>query len=301
MDANAPRRARLGRPVVAAAVVALVAVVAIASSGAVPDGGVAQRRPSEGLIDTVVSLVLVLMVVASVATVVLLSFFRRYTADMRVRTRPSPRRTAVMVLLVVIAVALTLNAVARREDGLSGFLGRTPPEGSGGSATASPDRYEPEFAIWPVVGVVALALVALGAWWLSARGRRAAREPLRQAPAEALADVLSETLDDLRRERDPRRAVIGAYARMERSLAAAGLPRTAAEAPEEYLERVLAAAAVSKRAAGRLTALFERARFSEHAIDHATKDDAISALEQIQDELAADEAEGEARLAGALG
>ena len=43
--------------------------------------------------------------------------------------------------------------------------------------------------------------------------------------AEALADVLEETLDDLRAERDPRRAVIAAYARLERTLAAFGLPR----------------------------------------------------------------------------
>ena len=35
----------------------------------------------------------------------------------------------------------------------------------------------------------------------------------------ALADVLDETLDDLRAEADPRRAVIAAYARMERALA----------------------------------------------------------------------------------
>ena len=37
------------------------------------------------------------------------------------------------------------------------------------------------------------------------------------------ADVLDETLDDLRAETDPRRAVIAAYARMERALAAFGL------------------------------------------------------------------------------
>ena len=50
-----------------------------------------------------------------------------------------------------------------------------------------------------------------------------------------LADVLEETIDDLRAEADPRRAVIAAYARMERALAAAGLPRSPAEAPDEYL------------------------------------------------------------------
>ena len=48
---------------------------------------------------------------------------------------------------------------------------------------------------------------------------------LERAPVrEALAEVLSETLDDLRREPDPRKAVIGAYAKMERTLAARGFP-----------------------------------------------------------------------------
>ena len=151
-----------------------------------------------------------------------------------------------------------------------------------------------------MLGVTALSLVALGAWWLSARGRRASREPPGMSPEEALADVLAATLDDLRAEGDPRRAVIGAYARMERSLAAVGMPRTAAEAPDEYLARVLTDLPVSARAAGRLTRLFAWARFSPHDVRPEMKDEAIETLEQIQSELAAAEAERDARLAGAL-
>ena len=54
-----------------------------------------------------------------------------------------------------------------------------------------------------------------------------------------LADVLRETLDDLRAEPDPRVAVIAAYARLERTLAAFGMPRRDSDAPLEYLERIL--------------------------------------------------------------
>jgi hypothetical protein len=141
-----------------------------------------------------------------------------------------------------------------------------------------------------VLAVAALAGVAALAWWLGARGRRKAREPLLATPAEALADVLAETLDDLRAEGDPRRAVIAAYARMERALAAAGLPRDAAEAPEEYLQRILADVAVTARAATRLTSLFAWARFSGHDVRPEMKDEAIDTLEQVQAELAAAEA-----------
>ena len=61
------------------------------------------------------------------------------------------------------------------------------------------------------------------------------------------AAAVDESLDDLRAEPDPRRAVIAAYARLERVLAAHGLPRKPAEAPLEYLGRMLAELSVSDR------------------------------------------------------
>jgi hypothetical protein len=84
--------------------------------------------------------------------------------------------------------------------------------------------------------------------------------------------------------------VIGAYARMERALAAAGLPRDPAEAPEEYLQRILSDVAVTGRAATRLTSLVAWARFSGHDGRPEMKDEAIDTLEQVRDELAAAEA-----------
>ena len=84
---------------------------------------------------------------------------------------------------------------------------------------------------------------------------------------------------------------------MERALAAAGLPRGAAEAPDEYLERIVAEVALSRRSAGRLTALFAWARFSGHDVRPEMKDEAIETLEEVQQELAAAEAAREAELA----
>ena len=139
-----------------------------------------------------------------------------------------------------------------------------------------------------MLAVGALAALALAAWWLAARGRRSTLGPPPAAPEEALADVLAETLDDLRAETDARRAVIRAYGRMERALAASGLARAPAEAPEEYLVRVLADLPVSRGSAARLTALFAWARFSGHDVRPEMKDEAIDTLEQVQRELAAD-------------
>jgi Domain of unknown function (DUF4129) len=303
MDANAPRRGgssrlRASAAPVAAAVIGLVAIVAVASSGSATDGGIAEHRPSEGLVDALLSLFLVLMAVCVVVVAVLVSFFGRYTPTGGPPKRRSAAQSIVTFVVTMVLLALLVHALAGGEGRRAGII---PPLGgeNGDPADGPTSGYQPRFAVWPVVVVTALVLVALGAWWLSARGRRATRAPLPATPEEALGDVLAETLDDLRAEGDPRRAVIRAYARMERSLAAVGLPRGPAEAPEEYLSRVLADVAVSERSAGRLTALFTWARFSGHDVRPEMKDEALATLEQVQLELEAAEIARRAEPAGA--
>ncbi len=101
--------------------------------------------------------------------------------------------------------------------------------------------------------------------------------------------MLDETLDDLRAEADPRRAVIAAYARMERALGAYGLPRSPSEAPDEYLQRIFGDLEVSRLATSRLTALFSWAKFSGHDVAPEMKQEAIEALEAVREELRAAE------------
>lgn len=159
---------------------------------------------------------------------------------------------------------------------------RTPTTG------ASAEGHEAQFAWVPVLVVLALIGIALfGAWWARRSRRRARGEMPERLLAGAIAVAVDESLDDLRAEPDPRRAVIAAYARLERVLAAYGLPRHAAEAPLEYLGRMLAALSVRPAAARRLTELFERAKFSQHAIGLELKGQAIAALEDVRDDLAA--------------
>ena len=124
-------------------------------------------------------------------------------------------------------------------------------------------------------GLIAVAFVFV---------RRRAPAPARQA-AEALVLALERTIDDLRAEPDPRRAVIAAYAQMEAALGRSGLPRAPSEAPREYLQRVLPEVGAGADSVERLTALFERAKFSPHAIDARMKDEAIDALELLRDQL----------------
>jgi hypothetical protein len=134
----------------------------------------------------------------------------------------------------------------------------------------------------PVIVVSVLAAAGLGAGVLMVARRRPARTP---RVADALVLALDETLGDLQADLDPRSAVIAAYAHMERVLAQFGLPRSPSEAPREYLRRVLPGIGAGAESVERLTALYERARFSPHAIDGDMKDEAIGALEALRDEL----------------
>ncbi len=74
---------------------------------------------------------------------------------------------------------------------------------------------------------------------------------------------------------------------MERVLAAHGVARRAAEAPLEYLARVLRDLALRESSVRTLTHLFERAKFSHHAVDPTMKEAAIDALETARAELRA--------------
>jgi hypothetical protein len=94
--------------------------------------------------------------------------------------------------------------------------------------------------------------------------------------------------------------VIAAYARLERALAAYGLPRRASEAPEEYVTRILRELEVGTASVQRLTTLFARAKFSQHEVDEGMKDEAIETLEELRTELRAAEIRAEEERAAAL-
>ena len=136
---------------------------------------------------------------------------------------------------------------------------------------------------WIVAGFVLLAAAAAVIFLL--RRKRGKRRDEVESPPDALVDALDRSLDDLEGERDPRRAVIRAYARMERALAFHGLPRRPHETSLEYLARLLTSLRVSRTSVKRLTALFERAKFSHHPVDPAMKAEAIEALSTVRAEL----------------
>ncbi|MGA2283391.1 MAG: DUF4129 domain-containing protein [Candidatus Dormibacteria bacterium] len=135
-----------------------------------------------------------------------------------------------------------------------------------------------------LTGIVVAILVTLV---LVMRSRRRPGVPPAVLPVDtpdAVAAVDS-AIDALGAEVDPRRAVIAAYATMERLLGASGSPRRAADAPTEHLERSLVLLGAGRSAARRLTDLFERARFSAQVIDEPVRRAAFEALAAVRQDL----------------
>ena len=211
------------------------------------------------------------------------------------QARPRTRRNLVAVLLyffasVLVAYLLSTNTFIHR---LHRVIQQTHPAqaqpGEPRPARASPRGLRNARIRWDEVAIVLVIVGGIGVYLLLSRPERRALRAVGRS-RRALAAALDESLDDLRRDPDVRRAIIAAYARMERALGYAGLPRAPAEAPYEYLERSLVELDASAGAARRLTDLFERAKFSQHEPAESMRDEAIEALVAVRDELRRPEA-----------
>jgi hypothetical protein len=269
-------------------VLALVGVVAIASTGSNPAGTGETRRPSDILLDIFFSFALFALIPAA-AMLVWGLMQRREIAEGFASGRF--KRTGLVTFLMVAAVLAAFGYWRRPEPRPPNteqledvIIPRGSPTSFGDGDP--PPQYEAEFAWIPVIVVVTLAAVGFAAAYASKRQRRR-RWAAEEAVTASLVEMLEETLDDLRAEVDPRKAVIAAYARLERTLAAHGSGRKAAETPDEYLRRILPRLAVDRSSIRRLTDLFTWAKFSHHEVDGGMKEEAIDALTQVLDELRA--------------
>lgn len=267
------------------ALTVLLAVVGIASRGTRSGGGGQSSSKSDFpayVLDTLMTIYLIGMV-AGLGLLVYGLWLRREAP----RKQPSDTRRLVRLLLFAVAFSIAGLALAERLANRDGEEGSAVPTSATVTAPAEGEGVEREYVPrWRWVPAIAAMVIGAGALGVLLVRRRRQRRPSRlRAAAVALSEVLQDTLDDLRAEKDPRKAVIAAYARMERTLAASGIPRTPSEAPLEYLSRILLELRVRAAAVLELTDLFERAKFSRHDIDGSMKENAIQALVSIRDDL----------------
>ena len=271
-----------------AGLLGLLALVAFAAAGHAPGGG--SSRPSAStpsLLKDYLATIALLMIPAGAFLIFYAAFLKRAYKDvplMKSRVYPFHIAPKPFAYLTVVRRPPRSRPVLgppeqQRRPGWRS-AGGAPPK----AAAAKGNPYNPHFQWLPMLVLGSIVVGIVGSMMLlTYRRRREEDDP--EVMRVAVAQVLSETLDDLVREPDPRKAVIGAYARMERTLAARGFPREESEAPDEYLARILAVVGASGHSVRRLTRLFERARFSEHEIDSGMKEDAIDSLSGLRAEL----------------
>ena len=260
----------------------LLALVAAGSAGGEWGGGVEDRTVPGAFLDYAFTFAVLLVV--GLAVVMIWAF----TGPSDGRKRQRPKRTGLAgYAIILVAVAVYFAAVDRKprsnaEPDQGGVPAQSTSTGSDADAVANGSADDPEFQWWVALGVT----LAIGAIVANEWRRRPKRGDLDGAAYELQA-VLTETIDELGLDPDPRRAVIQAYVRMEAVLGAHGHARLPHEAPLEYLARVLRELDVRAEAAHALTELFERARFNHHEIDLAMRTEAIASLQAVRDDLRA--------------
>src|SRR5262245_53705019 len=278
------------------AVLALLALVAAASRAhRVPGSRAGGHRPPTGVGDYLFSILAVVFVAGALGLV----YLWRTERDVVAQRRDSQR--GMMRSLVVLLVLALFASLVLRFHGDVWRRGANPPPGGLGGSNATPigaldtDRESaPEFKWVPVFLATGGAVMVLSV--IGARSLRRQRRGLDETYLleQEFEELLEDTLADLYAETDPRRAIIAAYARVERLFRSFGLPRDPSGAPVEYLERVLPNLRASGAALRRLTGLFEWAKFSAHEVDRPMRDEAIDALVEVRDELRASRIEAEA-------
>ena len=256
----------------------LLGVVAFVARGHVSPAGTGahNRGASQALANAVFTLFVLAMVAGALVLIYLKSMKRKETSRQPFRIKPLLASWAFLGV-IVIGMVYAYN-----------HIGKPPPQqkeaplrfGKEKKHLSKADKkklevaenpHSPSFSWELAAGIFAL-IFAVSATALIASSRKRSKQVREITIHQELMAMLDETLDDLRNEADPRRAVIAAYARMESILAAHDLARRPSEAPMEYLSRVLVDLRVTEEAVSKLTTLFERAKFSEHQIDVEAKE-----------------------------
>jgi uncharacterized membrane protein len=273
----------------AGGLIALLAVVSLAArSGdhdrAVPGGTIAGSAGHHAF----VWFLLVVFPILAVLGVILFFYaqvMRRRDPQIAALRRRNRRRIAIGCLIALAIVVWSKRSGHNLFDGLhfSNPFANANPHGGDAKQPVHPGKSEGFATIdWVVAGLTWLMIVAA----MVVAARRLRREPPPGlTPLVHDAEEPADTrIERLRAEPDPRRAVIGAYALMDRVMDDRALGRRRSEAPLEYLGRMTAAGYGRITAMGRLTRLYARARFSEHPVDRAMQTEAVDAVERIAGE-----------------
>lgn len=269
----------------------LAVVVGVASRPGAVDA--ALGAPPRSAIGYVLDLGVFLLLAASLlmlAAIVVALWPRGRSRDDRVVTRPElpwwMKALMAIVPLGLVAALVVLALTSRGHQAGAPVQPIAPPPPPVAAGTSAGDASAGPIALAAALTVLAIVVVAAVVLVVLSRRRRYAPRAVEERRLRALADALDESLDALRAEPNPRRAVIAAYAALEGSLTRSGVGRRPQEAPFEYMVRALARLPGHRAELQRLATLFEEAKFSRHDIDASMKREAIGALATVRAGLA---------------
>jgi hypothetical protein len=217
-----------------------------------------------------------------------------------------------VVLLVGVAAGVGPSGLTHGapRDGIF-HAPRPRPTATSASAHGTPPPVQLPRGDSDIPGAEAIGLVlriALALWmlWLLIRGlvwlqdELASRRDRSPKPLAVDFDVLEDPqrlVEEMARDADeqlelllggePRNAIVACWERFEEQAERIGLARKSWETSSEFTLRLLDVAAADDEAVSQLAALYREARFSEHEITEANRQEAIALLQRIRESVGA--------------
>jgi len=197
--------------------------------------------------------------------------------------RAIPRAAARLAILCVPPLLVTVGGGSPPRPRLATVVQAAPapaPVGAGATWLG---------LVFAAAGLVIVAATLGLAVYLAARllRRRLASPPSATGRDvnEELAQAAAAALDILSIGGDARRAILAAYALMERALARRGVPRSPQETAPEFARRVLEDAGAPEEPVQSLTGLFQLAAFSSRPVTERMRREAVRSLRAISEAM----------------
>ena len=196
------------------------------------------------------------------------------------------KTVAVLLLGLAIFCIATVPLLSRASEPLQSGAGAQP---SAPARSAQPVPGRPADSVnlgWLLVPVAVTFAILTPAAVLIRRRRLKRDEAMHAGETSAFGRAVRASIAALESERDPRTAILRAYARMEQAFRDVEIVRAADETASEFLARTTRRLPVSAGAAAALTERFEEVRFSTHLITEADREQALASLHRVEQELA---------------